>query len=194
MPVKLIEFTRGVYLTIKLVSTPPPSVFLEKVGCPASCLNSDLALLKRYNRDKYAYKLINIRQGKTFFNLQLVLSTLIHKSNSNRIDSKRFFAIKLHLTRKKQARNAKNDAKSTKTRGFYRTVRKLKFLFKNESDMPVKLIEHTRGVYLTIKLVCTPPPSVFLEKVGCPASCLNSDLTLLKRYNRDKYAYKLINI
>ena len=100
MAVELIKVSRGVYLASKLVFKSTASVFLEKVGCPASCLNSDLALLKRYNRDKYAYKLINIRQGKTFFNHYLILSTLIQKSNSNRIDSKRFFARKLHLTRK----------------------------------------------------------------------------------------------
>ena len=72
----------------------------------------------------------------------------------------------------------KKYAKSTKTRDFYRSMRKFKFLHKNESDRPVKLIELTRGMYLAIKPVSIPPPLVILEKVGCPKSCLNSDLGL----------------
>ena len=88
------------------------------------------------------------------------------------------FRQKIAFKMQKIGHKGEKYAKSTKTRDFYRSMRKFKFLQKNESDMPVKLIEFTRGVYLAIKLVSIPPPSVCLEKVGCPQSCLNSDLAL----------------
>ena len=75
---------------------------------------------------------------------------LIYTSNLIRIDSMQFLARKMRLTRKNRSKKLKITQNWPKTRDFYRTVRKLKFIHKTESDMLVKLIEYTKGVYLAI--------------------------------------------